>query len=328
MSTAPAGADLVRRYLYAVDQALPERLRSDVTREIASLIEDKLEERAGDGARTEGMVIDVLREIGEPGDVARRFDPHPRYLIGPELYPLFARIAKIVLLGALGLVFLATYVPRLVTAHPLDAFLSFGALGRLVDHYYHLVLALLAQLVFTFYILERFRVKVPDFASPFDPHDLPELPAQPTDVVTFLDFAGSVAGLTVVAALVNLIPGLGLRLGANNVGPADFGLVLPVDLINAWILLGIGLMFIARSVGRWTLWLRVVHLAVGFFGVYVLYALVDGSSIHAPAALPKLAPVARMFAGVLPFIPVFALVQVGVEMYGVVRSQVRRAKAA
>jgi hypothetical protein len=326
--TAHAGADLVRRYLHAVDQALPERLRSDVTREIASLVEDKLEERAGDAERTEGMVLDVLREIGEPGEVARRFDPHPRYLVGPELYPLFARIAKIILLGALGIALIATYVPRLVAAHPLDAFLSLRALGRLVDHYYHLVLALLAQLVITFYILQRFRVKVPDLASPFDPRDLPELPAQQTDAVSFLDFAASVAGLTVIAALVNLTPGLGLGLGANTLGPADFGIVLPVELINAWILFGIGLAFVARSIGRWTLWLRIVHLAVGFFGVFVLYVLVDGSSVHAPAVLPKLAPVARMLGGVLPFIPVFALVQVGVEMFGVVRSELRRAKAA
>ncbi len=37
-------------------------------------------------------MADVLREIGEPGEVARRFDPHPRYLVGPELYPLFALV--------------------------------------------------------------------------------------------------------------------------------------------------------------------------------------------------------------------------------------------
>ncbi len=326
MNASP-GADLVRRYLHAVDQALPERLRGDVTREIASLVEDKLEERTGQGERSEAMVADVLAEIGEPGEVARRFDPHPRYLVGPELYPLFARIAKIILAGALGVAALATYIPRLVAAHPQDAFLSLEALGQLAGLYYHLVLALLAQLVVTFYILERLRVRGAALTGPFDPRELPEPPEAQTNEVTFLDLAATVACLSVVAVLVNFTPGRYFSVGRNTVSLADFGFVLPVALVNAWILLGIGVAFLARWIGRWTLWLRALDLAVGFFGIYVLYALVDGSSIHAPAALPQLAPLAGLLGAILPYVPVFALVGIGFQMFGIVRSRLRQAKS-
>ena len=331
MTNATAGANLIRRYLRAVEQELPARLRSDVAREIGSLLEDKLEERTGGQTPTEGAVFDVLKELGDPRVVARRVDPHPRYLVGPELFPMFARITKIILAGAAGIALLATYVPRLVQGNPLDALLSLGALGHAVALYYQVVRALFAQLVVTFFVLERYRVRVPDLTEPFDPRDLPELPETQSDEMTFADFAGRVGGLTVAAVFVNLAPGFVIALGAghaNALSLADFGIVLPVTLINAWILLGLGFAFITRSVGRWTLWLRALDLAIGLFGVWVAYALVDGSSVHAPATIPHLAPLAHVLGRILPYLPVFALLGVGLDLWKVVLRYVRKAEGS
>jgi len=56
--------DLVDRYLFAVRKSLPPDLGADVTLELRTLIEDKLEERTGADRRPDvGDVIGLLREM-------------------------------------------------------------------------------------------------------------------------------------------------------------------------------------------------------------------------------------------------------------------------
>lgn len=330
MTTNHAGEQLVRRYLRAVARALPARQRADVCREIGTLVEDKLEERTGGAAATQGAVEDVLRELGDPREVARRFDPHPCHLVGPELFPMFARITKIILAGAAGIALLATYLPRLVAVGPAEAWLSLGSLGHALGLYYQLVLALFAHLVVTFYLLERFHVRLTGLSEPFDPRSLPELPEVEGDEMSYVDFAGRVGSLAVLAVVVNLAPGLlafPAGAGRSGLGLSDLGIVLPLTLINAWILLGVGLTIIVRSAGRWTAWLRALDLAVGLFGVWVVYNLATGSVVHAPASVPRLEPLARLLGGLLPYAPVLALVGWGLGVWKVVHRYVGRKEA-
>jgi hypothetical protein len=44
--TTDKTTDLIDRYLYAVSQELPRGQRDDITRELRTLIEDKLEEQS------------------------------------------------------------------------------------------------------------------------------------------------------------------------------------------------------------------------------------------------------------------------------------------
>ncbi len=101
-----------------------------------------------------------------------------------------------------------------------------------------------------------------------------------------------------------------------------------MTLLNAWILLGLGLAFVARSVGRWTLRLRALDLAVSLFGVFVLYVLVDRQlpSTH-PTASPVSAPLAHILGQILPYLPVFALIGVGMDLWKIARRYVRRVES-
>ena len=101
--------DYKEAYVREVGQRLPEKMRDDVQNEIRSMIEDTLEDRSQSAGRPadEEMLLDVLRKLGPPEKMAASYLP-PRYVIGPELYPTFVTVLRIVLtviiiLGAVGL---------------------------------------------------------------------------------------------------------------------------------------------------------------------------------------------------------------------------------
>ena len=80
--------DLVDRYVHEVGRRLPRRSRSDIEAEIRSTIEDMLDgyaEKQGSEV-DEDMVVEVLREFGQPEKVAASYHTGKQYLIGPELF--------------------------------------------------------------------------------------------------------------------------------------------------------------------------------------------------------------------------------------------------
>jgi hypothetical protein len=93
----------IDRYVAQVGRSLPQKKRTDIEKEIRSLIEDMLEDRSQAEGREadEAMTLAVLKEMGEPEKVAAGYLPE-KYLIGPQIYPLFMLVLKIVLLVLAG----------------------------------------------------------------------------------------------------------------------------------------------------------------------------------------------------------------------------------
>lgn len=92
-----AGNDLVERYIAAVKFWLPEKLREDIGAELAEDIRCEIEEVENAKGRplTEDEVADILKARGKPITVAARYQPQ-RHLIGPELFPLYIFVLKVV----------------------------------------------------------------------------------------------------------------------------------------------------------------------------------------------------------------------------------------
>ncbi len=89
---------LIERYLTAVSELLPTRLRQDTVTEIRSLIQDALDDRSKAEGRApdEAMLADVLKQFGPPEKIVAPYLPE-KYLIGPRLFPAFITVLKIVL---------------------------------------------------------------------------------------------------------------------------------------------------------------------------------------------------------------------------------------
>jgi hypothetical protein len=96
-SLVMAGNDLVERYIAAVKFWLPSNIAEDVGAELADDIRSEIDdaENAKDRPLTEDEIADILKARGKPMAVAARYQPQRR-LIGPELFPLYIFVLKIV----------------------------------------------------------------------------------------------------------------------------------------------------------------------------------------------------------------------------------------
>ncbi len=105
--------ELIDSYLNEVGQFLPQETRHDILAELS----DALEEELGDVAAARGVDAPetadaevVLKRFGHPLKVASQYQP-TRYLIGPDLYPVFLQTLRLLLsftgvaLVGIGLVF-------------------------------------------------------------------------------------------------------------------------------------------------------------------------------------------------------------------------------
>jgi hypothetical protein len=113
--------ELVDRYIAAVKFWLPEKLRDDIGAELAEDIRSEIDEAEEEKGRplTQDEVAAILKARGKPMSVAASYQPQ-RHLIGPELFPLYIFVLKIVAVicvipAALGWIF-----------RPLDAFHEFN----------------------------------------------------------------------------------------------------------------------------------------------------------------------------------------------------------
>lgn len=89
--------ELVERYIAAVKFWLPSHLRDDVAAELAEDIRSEIEEAEKEKGRplTEDEVAAILKARGAPLTVASRYQPQ-RHLVGPELFPVYIFVLKIV----------------------------------------------------------------------------------------------------------------------------------------------------------------------------------------------------------------------------------------
>ncbi len=89
---------LIERYLAAVGLLLPSEQRADITAELRDVLMTRLEEQQAELGRplTDDDEVALLRAFGDPVTVAARYAGQ-HYLVGPELYPHYVFMLKLVL---------------------------------------------------------------------------------------------------------------------------------------------------------------------------------------------------------------------------------------
>ncbi len=90
--------DLIERYLSAVRMALPRDKRDDIADELRDELLNRREERQARLGRPLTRADDeaLLKDFGHPLAVASRYGRH-QYLIGPDVFPIYLLVLKIVL---------------------------------------------------------------------------------------------------------------------------------------------------------------------------------------------------------------------------------------
>lgn len=165
--------DGFERYVQEVARRLPAAEREDLARELRSLLDDARSARreAAPEESEESAVLAVLRELGPPDRMAESYGQPRRALVGPDLYPAFLLVLKVVL-GVVTLV----YALALVLSAALAPAPSAALLDVLLDAagaYLELILLNIGLVTLIFALIQR---NDPNAGSePWDPQTLPPL---------------------------------------------------------------------------------------------------------------------------------------------------------
>lgn len=284
-TTTPGRASLTDRYIYAVQRSLPESQRADIDRELRGSIADAVEAKREAGVRDTVAEREVLLELGDPFRLAAGYADRPLHLIGPEYFPSYVRLLRLLYLIVLPAVAFAVTLGKIIAGPE--------SVGEVIGSVVVTLLGLIVHLGFwttlVFVILERSGTKADDFREEWTPDALPELPQK-----------GDPKLGDAIGTVVFLVTMLGLLLWqqfAPPVAAAD-GTPLPVvnpDLWSSWLpvlfgiaLLEIGFAILVYRVGRWTVPLAIVNaiLAIAAGALVVWLFLTD--RVWDPRALAEL----------------------------------------
>jgi hypothetical protein len=249
---------IIDSYVGDVVRYLPRRQRADVARELRSLLDDGLGERAANAGRPadSALTMELLTEFGPPRDVADRYRPAGFTIIRPSDAPRFTWLA----LGGVALIWAITLPAALLGITPVIGW-DYGAdqwWGRLTVWWLGPGLGALwwpgVMITYTLAgaLTARRRKSAPEAWAPASPRAIDrDLVSRPSAIIAL---GASLLGATLVVALpwlASWAPGLPVPvLDALAIDP-DF-----LHLRAPWVLLAwappVTLQVVALIAGRWT----------------------------------------------------------------------------
>jgi hypothetical protein len=293
--------ELINRYVYQVGRRLPKRLRDDVTVELHSLLLDALEERTGLVASDEAVFseedqVAVLEEFGPPAQMAAKYQPLPRYIIGPKVYNLYLIVVAAVVGAGLLASVVSTAVGRLYAGPVGMEMLELLGLGLM--RFFNIAISGIGSATLVFAVLERV-IPNGEF-EPYDekewsPHDLPVIEER-----NEINPAGLIVQVGLLALLLIAFFAFPDRIGTgvyyddgwhivpSILSPSFFSLYLPLIEIRWGLTIILNLVLLRQ--GRWQLGTRIADLLLHGFDVFILTRLFLGPSILSAQALTAMLP--------------------------------------
>jgi hypothetical protein len=164
--------ELVDRYLQAVKFGLPKSQKQDIVAELSEDLHAQIQEQEATLGRqlNQHEVAAILKKFGPPMQVALRYQPQ-RYLIGPQVFPLYLFVLK--------LVWLCFFGPWFVIGVALDIFVAadrsghYQALTGVLDHFWLAAVMNLFVVTVIFAVIERYQPQ--GIWQHWDPHKLPRV---------------------------------------------------------------------------------------------------------------------------------------------------------
>ncbi len=178
--------EMIERYIYQVMKNLPARSK-DIEDEIRGLIYDMLEEISKEQPPSKEAVDQVLTKLGNPAMLAENYRGKTRYLIGPEIYPTYLMILKIVL----PTVFLAMSVVSVIELLTDGGQVWYHYLGKWFNNMWSVLIGSFAYVTVIFAIFERRGIHTKELASEWEVSSLPPVPKADT----VISFGESIVGV-------------------------------------------------------------------------------------------------------------------------------------
>jgi len=280
--------DWIDRYLYAVGQKLPRLQREDIKKELKSAILDALDERIAnqklqkgeDYEATEEDVFAILESFGPPDEVAAKYRPSNRYLIGPELYDLYCLLLCIVL-GAVALgISIATTIDILYSPDPF-----IQQLFKLPMNLISASISTVGAVTIIFALIQRFgkeeSIKGIDLNKNWSPRSLEPVPVA-YDVIKMPDTIAAIC-ITVVALIIfnwfpHIIAMYSVSQGILSVTPI-FNLDVLAGYMKYMNIFWIGAVLLniyKLKAGKWNTVLRLTEIVIDL-GVLIIVLMMTGN---------------------------------------------------
>ncbi|MDY6827062.1 MAG: hypothetical protein SVV67_07820 [Bacillota bacterium] len=272
--------ELVERYIYAVTRRLPEKQRSDIERELRSLIEDMLADRTGGDEASETDIEEVLMELGDPAEMADQYRMKKHFLIGPENFALYMLVIKIVLAAVVFGITLALAIGYVVEPPSSIWALVGGYLGSI----FNAVLNAFAWVTLIFAIFEYYDVNMAkevnkkEEKKQWNPADLPMLPLEDVSIKPAESIVGLVFAILAFILLNTAEHLIGIYIfseeAATQIIPLfdheTFRSLLP--LLNIMLAAGAIKELLKLIIGKWTIKMAVANLVLNLLSL-VLFVL-------------------------------------------------------
>jgi hypothetical protein len=296
--------NLIDIYVTEVGRRLPQKGRADIEAELRSTLEDMLEERSKKTGRSvdEALTLDLLKEYGAPDKVATTYQGE-RYLIGPQLYPVFLMVLKFVFPVIAVLAAFGAFVQ--VSRHVASVQDVFGTLFSVFAGVVTATISALGSLVLIFAVIERAlyssgkKIDLKDTLKEkeWDPHSLTRInsPDQIKLAERVIEIVGCFAAILIFNFYPQLIgfgftSGGGWYLGTGSWNhlpllSAEFFKYVPY-LTVVWVLT-IVLDVVLLRIGHWNILTRIFAIGLKLVTVIITAAMLVGPSIIAltPASL-------------------------------------------
>jgi hypothetical protein len=280
--------NLIDRYVAELGKHLPMKNRTDIQNEIRSTLEDMLADRSqtAGGEASEEMVVELLKEYGNPEDVAASYLPE-RHLIGPQMYPIFLLVVTIAL-PILATVLLITMSIGLFTAG-LTTIEVLKTIGSILLEVAGALVSAFGSIVITFAILERIPWSKSEFSKDkeeesktWNPRDLPEV--QDVEKFSIPGLVAEVAFTGIALVVFNFFPqiiGFGFLLNDKwtflPLLSDAFFRYLPY-LTGLWVLqIVLNLILLRR--GRWETATRWLHFTLTGLGIALAVFMLAGPDL-------------------------------------------------
>ena len=264
MKINPDAQELLDRYFYAIKNELTGKDKDDIVAELQSNLMDSLEESyPQDAVVNKSDMRDIIIKNGSPRQVAEQFHA-PRYLIGPQIYPQYVQVLRIVLVVLSTVLVVSFIISSFIGNLPPKALAL--SVTEFIGSLWNAVLASAAVITFVFAVIERKRGQ--EFADKvkdeWKPEDLPEI-TNPQNVRIVGHIFGIVGGLIWISILIYLfnrgevyawINGQGMLVGTITEG---FRSMLPYFIVISGLqLAGHAVILVQQAYTTFTRWFRIL----------------------------------------------------------------------
>lgn len=284
--------NLIDRYVSEVSRRLWKKNRKDIEKELKSTLEDMLEEKVGEKEATEDDVIHVLKEYGNPKDVAASYNTPNKFLIGPRVFDLYIIVLKIVLM----VVVILTLFGNAISIGLGDEVNIFLELLLIIPRILSAAVGAFGSVTIIFGLIEHFtdeEINIKD--EDWDPKDLPEA-VNDYDRISIIGLITKIIIIIFALVIFNFYPEK-IPVFYESGEKWIFVSAINIEALRVFLpywnilwILSLLLSFVVLIKRKWDLKSKISDVLLSTFSIVILAVMINGPDLINLKSLEKVNP--------------------------------------